>query len=83
MNNCYNMERQQPRIFQPDFEIVPTIWYQCMICKGSNYTDERRLDAPSSSVCKSEVCRMTYIITYGFNETEEQLNKNLQEILTK
>jgi len=68
--SCYNMNRQQPRIND--------LWYQCMMCYASNHTEKKYLDIPSSSVCKSDLCKLEFAVMYSNNE--KQLKENLEEM---
>ena len=78
---CYNMKRQQPRIFMPDFKLVENkpLWYQCMMCNASEYVPKYKIDAPSSTVCKSTMCRIDFALLYS--TTEDQFKENLEEIM--
>lgn len=76
MNECYNSKRQQPRIIIPPYK---PMWYQCMMCNASEYIPDTPIDAPSSTVCKSTLCRMEFALLYS--TTEEQFKQNLEEIM--
>lgn len=58
---CYNLERIPPAP-------KPPFWYQCMYCKASNYQEGRVLSAPSSNVCKKELCRLEFILSFADDE---------------
>lgn len=76
MTECYNLRRIPPET--PKKELY-AFWYQCMICYSSNYTEEKELDSPSSTVCKSPLCRMEFALLYS--NTEQQFKENLESII--
>ena len=69
--SCYNLERIPPE--------NKVFWYECMMCKSSNYQTKKYLDTPSSNICTSNLCRLEFALLYS--ENEEQLENNLKELI--